>query len=211
MGERRSGTRERIQAVALELFAEHGYEKTSLREIAERLGVTKAALYYHFNTKEDIAVSLFDTLLADMDEIIAWLREEPYTPETRRELIERYARLTREWPAGMRRLIQDSKSTMRELAVGDKLQARFQTMIRMLTHPDAPALVQLKTAMALMSINAATFVLQDTLPLDERHAAGVTLALELVSDRTCDLRPADPPPARGGGVLTEDRAAPVES
>src|SRR5262249_12854805 len=41
------GTRERIQAIALELFAEQGYEKTSLREIAERLGVTKAALYYH--------------------------------------------------------------------------------------------------------------------------------------------------------------------
>ncbi|MCW2946577.1 MAG: putative transcriptional regulator, TetR family, partial [Actinoallomurus sp.] len=48
MGERRSDTREKIQAVALELFAEHGYDKTSLREIAERLDVTKAALYYHF-------------------------------------------------------------------------------------------------------------------------------------------------------------------
>ena len=42
------GTRQRIQAVALELFTEQGYEKTSLREIAERLNVTKAALYYHF-------------------------------------------------------------------------------------------------------------------------------------------------------------------
>src|SRR5215469_16465337 len=50
----RGGTRERIQAIALELFAEQGYEKTSLREIAERLGVTKAALYYHFKSKEDI-------------------------------------------------------------------------------------------------------------------------------------------------------------
>src|SRR5262249_20860254 len=44
----RSDTRARIQQVALELFAEQGYEKTSLREIAERLDVTKAALYYHF-------------------------------------------------------------------------------------------------------------------------------------------------------------------
>src|SRR5690348_7125722 len=47
-GRSRRGTRARIQAVAVEMFTEHGYEKTSLREIAEALGVTKAALYYHF-------------------------------------------------------------------------------------------------------------------------------------------------------------------
>ena len=50
---RRGDTRVRIQQVALELFAEQGYERTSLREIAERLGVTKAALYYHFKSKEE--------------------------------------------------------------------------------------------------------------------------------------------------------------
>jgi AcrR family transcriptional regulator len=185
MGERRSDTREKIQAVALELFAEHGYEKTSLREIAERLDVTKAALYYHFNTKEDIVVSLFDRLLADMDEIITWLREQPRTLETRQALIQRYARLAGEWPPGMRRLIQDSKSTMRELAVGEKLHARLRTMSRLLTRPDAPAIVQLKTAMALVAVNAATTMLQDTdTTPDERHVAGVMLALELVADET---------------------------
>ena len=47
-------TRTRIQRVALELFTEQGYEKTSLREVAERLGVTKAALYYHFKSKDEI-------------------------------------------------------------------------------------------------------------------------------------------------------------
>ena len=41
---RRGNTRQRIQDVALDLFAEQGYEKTSLREIAEQLDVTKAAL-----------------------------------------------------------------------------------------------------------------------------------------------------------------------
>jgi AcrR family transcriptional regulator len=50
--------REAILDVALELFNEQGYEKTSLREIAERLGVTKAALYYHFEKKEDILLEL---------------------------------------------------------------------------------------------------------------------------------------------------------
>jgi AcrR family transcriptional regulator len=54
----RGETRERILDVALELFNEQGYDKTSLREIAERLGVTKAALYYHFERKEDILLEL---------------------------------------------------------------------------------------------------------------------------------------------------------
>src|SRR5207249_3794900 len=54
-------TRSRIQEVALELFTEKGYDQTSLREIAERLDVTKAALYYHFKTKEDIVASFVET------------------------------------------------------------------------------------------------------------------------------------------------------
>jgi AcrR family transcriptional regulator len=54
----RGEMRQRILDVALELFNEQGYDKTSLREIADRLGVTKAALYYHFERKEDILLEL---------------------------------------------------------------------------------------------------------------------------------------------------------
>jgi AcrR family transcriptional regulator len=54
----RISTRERILDIALELFTEQGYDKTSLRDIAERLGTTKAALYYHFERKEDILLEL---------------------------------------------------------------------------------------------------------------------------------------------------------
>jgi len=51
-------TRERILEVALELFTRQGYDKTSLRDIAERLQITKAALYYYFERKEDILLEL---------------------------------------------------------------------------------------------------------------------------------------------------------
>lgn len=57
-GRPRGSTRERILDVALELFTTQGYEQTSLREIAARLGVTKAALYFHFERKEDILYEL---------------------------------------------------------------------------------------------------------------------------------------------------------
>jgi AcrR family transcriptional regulator len=51
-------TREQILDVALELFVEHGYDNTSLREIAERMGFSKAALYYHFPSKDAILMAL---------------------------------------------------------------------------------------------------------------------------------------------------------
>src|SRR6201992_4101688 len=51
---RRTDTRDPILWVPFRLFATQGYANTSLREISDELGVTKAALYFHFKTKEDI-------------------------------------------------------------------------------------------------------------------------------------------------------------
>jgi AcrR family transcriptional regulator len=42
----------------MDLFIEQGYDKTSLRQIADRLGFNQAAIYYHFAAKEDILVAL---------------------------------------------------------------------------------------------------------------------------------------------------------
>lgn len=55
-------TRDRILEIAEELFTTQGYDSTSLREIAERLGFSKAAIYYHFASKEDILWALHQQL-----------------------------------------------------------------------------------------------------------------------------------------------------
>ena len=57
---RRTDTRERIIQVAAHMFATRGYAATSIRDISEELGLTKAALYYHFTSKEDILHALVD-------------------------------------------------------------------------------------------------------------------------------------------------------
>lgn len=64
-------TRAEILAVAAELFARHGYQRTSLREIAARLGVTKAAVLYHFPAKPDILAALTKPLLDDLETALA--------------------------------------------------------------------------------------------------------------------------------------------
>src|SRR6188472_1581920 len=91
--EPRPDTRAHIQTVALDLFTEQGYDATSLREIAESLGVTKAALYYHFKSKEEIVDSFSADQLVKLDKIVEWARSQPdpRSPEFRRELLQRYA------------------------------------------------------------------------------------------------------------------------
>lgn len=56
-------TRRKILDVALELFIARGYDRTSLREISEQLGFSKAALYYHFKAKTDILQALAGDLI----------------------------------------------------------------------------------------------------------------------------------------------------
>ena len=65
-----SDTRQRILDVAAELFAEQGYDATSLREIADRMGFTKAALYYHFQSKDDILKALVEPAFELVSELI---------------------------------------------------------------------------------------------------------------------------------------------
>ena len=48
------GTKERILRIALELFAQNGYLGTSMNDIAGQLGFTKAALYKHYSSKQEI-------------------------------------------------------------------------------------------------------------------------------------------------------------
>jgi AcrR family transcriptional regulator len=73
-----TSTRERILDVALDLFTEKGFDGTSLREIAERLGVTKAALYYHFASKDEILLALHMRLHAfGKDALVKLTEDEP--------------------------------------------------------------------------------------------------------------------------------------
>jgi AcrR family transcriptional regulator len=64
----RSAGAQRVLDAALELFSEHGFEGTSLQDIADRLGVTKAAVYYHFHTKDEILLALVQPAI---DELMA--------------------------------------------------------------------------------------------------------------------------------------------
>lgn len=65
---RTRGGRERLLHVAAELFNTNGLAATSVQMIANQLGVSKAALYYHFRSRDDIVEALMAPVIADASE-----------------------------------------------------------------------------------------------------------------------------------------------
>ncbi|MDC0772820.1 TetR/AcrR family transcriptional regulator [Streptomyces sp. HD] len=178
---RRGDTRQRIQDVALELFAEQGYEKTSLREIAERLDVTKAALYYHFKTKEEIIVSLFEDLTKPIEELIEWGKRQPHSLDTKQEIVRRYSQALTE-AAPLFRFMQENQATVRELSIGEMFKNRMVGMRDIIIDPDSDLVGQVRCISALFTLHAGMFLLQDLEgdPEDKRKAV-LEVATDLVT------------------------------
>ncbi|MEV6165234.1 TetR/AcrR family transcriptional regulator [Streptomyces sp. NPDC052052] len=178
---RRGNTRQRIQDVALELFAEQGYEKTSLREISERLDVTKAALYYHFKTKEDILVSIFDDLSRPIEELIEWGRNQPRTLETKKEILRRYSAALAA-AAPLFRFMQENQATVRDLSIGKTMKDRALGLIDLINEPDASLTDQVRCFTALFSIHAGMFALKDIEgDPEEKRGATLEVAFDLIT------------------------------
>jgi AcrR family transcriptional regulator len=73
-------TQKAIVHAAAELFASKGFGATSLDDIAERLGVTKGALYYYIKNKEDILRQIYLMVLSASEEPLAQIAESTLPP-----------------------------------------------------------------------------------------------------------------------------------
>ena len=177
-------TRSRLRELALQLFAEQGYEKTSLREIAERLGVTKAALYYYFKSKEDIVRSLVEDYVAELDKLIDWGKQQPRTPETRAELVTRYLDIVANGTAVFR-MLQQNQAAVAGLASakerGELFRERMDALIDLLTEPGATLRDQVRAASCLVGVSHGCMLYQHRAadPAELREAL-LDVALELV-------------------------------
>ena len=65
-----SAAQSRIVAASLELFAQQGVGGTSLQMIADAIGVTKAAIYFQFRTKDEIVLAAAEDELAKLEAVI---------------------------------------------------------------------------------------------------------------------------------------------
>ena len=181
----RTDTRARVQQVALELFAEQGYEKTSLREIAERLGVTKAALYYHFKSKEDIVHSFTDDYFAEFDALVGWARKQPRSEATRREVLDRYVGIVL---AGHEvfRFLEQNRASVETMHGGKDRFARFRDrlddLVDVLVGSGAPLRDRVRASTAVLAVGATCrFYLQQADDGDKLRAIVLEMATDLIS------------------------------
>ena len=81
-----SAPQARIIAAAVDLFADHGVSGTSLQMIADAIGVTKAAVYHQFKTKDGIVLAAAEAELARLEVALAAADREP-SPARAREVL----------------------------------------------------------------------------------------------------------------------------
>jgi AcrR family transcriptional regulator len=179
-GGRRGDTRARIQHVALELFAEHGYERTSLREIAERLGVTKAALYYHFKSKEDIVRSFTEDHFARLDSLIDWAKEQPPGAATGREILDRYVEVLTDG-SDVFRFLEQNQATLHSHESGkhrfEQFRPRLEALVELIAGPHASARAQVRTTVAFFATSACFMYLHGKGDIDPSELRKIVLEI----------------------------------
>ena len=182
MDQRRTDTRAQLQSVALALFAERGYDGTSLREIAERLSITKAAVYYHFRSKDEILVSLIEDFLVQLDDLVTWGAAQPRGRTTRDEILRRYSDLLSGQTAELARFVRDGRSAIRDPDLERRIQDRYYELSDILSPPGEPADGRLRARVALSSLHLGTTPdPQDGRDDTARRATALTIATEILA------------------------------
>lgn len=173
--ERRDGrttdTRARLLTTALELFVQEGFEKTTLQDIADRLGLTKAALYYHFRSKAELIRGVVQPAV---EEINAFFDEAHGTTMPLREFLERYFDLVYAHRLVFLALVREPSGLTN--ADAETWVTDWATRVEeVLAGPDPGNEERIRVMTAASGLARCAFLLSD-IPLDELRATAVSIA-----------------------------------
>ncbi|TCC10287.1 TetR/AcrR family transcriptional regulator [Kribbella soli] len=149
-------TKAEIHRAAVDLFSTQGYDKTSLREIAEQVGITKASLYYHYSSKQQLLRAVVGTFLDDLFEVLRLTETMEWSSENEREALGAYVDVVIAHRATGPTLLRDIAAVL--AAFGDDLDeliARSRRFQLWLAGPDPTAADRLRAAAAVETIGAA--------------------------------------------------------
>lgn len=156
-------TRDRILAVALELFAQRGYEGTSIRDIAEHLGITKAAIFYHFPAKEQILLNILFPALQRVDRILAQHDGAQVAPA---DLVTELIDVIADIGPQVVTLLDDPAvgSRVYKIANESAITERIETILAQLPGQEGPVARRIRAACAVAAIPAGIAAWQEANP-----------------------------------------------
>jgi AcrR family transcriptional regulator len=105
--------REQILETAKSMFIQQGYHGLAMRQISEALGVSKAALYYHFKDKEELFLAILSNYLDEAEASLDAIRAQT---ESRTEQIRRFVEVILRQPAEQRAIPRLASQEMVQLS-----------------------------------------------------------------------------------------------
>lgn len=173
MSAARSDTRQRIQDVARELFAEKGVQRTSLQDIAARLGITKPALYYHFTSRDDLVRSIVEPLIDGGEQFVGEC--EQAVDLTPKRLLEGYFDYFYAHRTELVTVVSEL-STIANLGLVDSMLAWRERLSRVIYGPDQTLDQAVRAVIALGGLQDCCLQFPDA-PAEALRDAGVAGAL----------------------------------
>jgi AcrR family transcriptional regulator len=149
-----SAAKTRIVHAALELFAAHGVGGTSLQMIADAVGVTKAAVYHQFNTKDEIVLAAAEVDMAKLELVLDAAEAEEGRPESLDILLTRLVDLAVD-QRRMVSMLQSDPVMVRLLEEHEPFRLQMDRLHRLLVGNDPSADERVLAAMLAAAIGGA--------------------------------------------------------
>jgi AcrR family transcriptional regulator len=176
-------TRDQILATALELFSAQGYDATSLRQIADRLDMTKAALYYHFPAKEQLLLELTRPFLDGMSALVTQMRANAAHDET--DVIAAYLDLMIAH-IDVVALLSREPATQNHPDIGQRVRSLVAALHQLLAGVDPSPSRIVRTASAMGVVHAVPQIPVDL--LDSQRGTVLAAALGALHESTAAER-----------------------
>jgi len=171
-------THDSILQRARDLFARQGYRGTSIRQLTSGLGLTPAALYYHFTGKEDVLAGILAPMERDGETIIARMAQLEPTPDALREVLDRYFDLLARDIVAFRLVADDVD--VQQSAVGQRLRAQARDLFAWLTGSAPEVEDRIRAAAAVGTIRLS--LEQSGVEPDAHRDAIIGRALQIMTD-----------------------------
>ena len=144
----------RVVTAALDLFARHGVGGTSLQMIADEIGVTKAAVYHQYRTKDEIVLAAAESELRRLEAVVEVAESEPSHARARDSLISGIVDLAVDRGRSASTILSDPV-IIGFFADHDEFRDVMQRLRRIVVGDDAAPEARVRTAMLIAAVSGA--------------------------------------------------------